>query len=169
MVVFDTCHHWKKARGFTFIETLVVISITLTLLGLASMSMLGSQRTANLTEALDIFIADLRSQQVKAMTGETISGVQTAGYGIYIESNRYVLFSGDTYNAADTTNASVPFKSPVYASSIPFPNQTIVFLAKSGEVSNFVQGSNTISISEQHSSKTKTISINQYGVITAIQ
>lgn len=169
MVLFDICHRWKKARGFTFIETLVVISITLTLLGLASMSMLGSQRSANLTEAIDIFIADMRSQQVKAMTGETILGVQSSGYGIYVESNRYVLFSGNTYNAADTTNASVPFKSPVYASSIGFPNQTIVFLAQSGEVSNFVQGSNTISISEQNSSKTKTIYINPYGVITAVQ
>lgn len=155
--------------GFTFIETLIVISIVLTLLSLATMSVLGSQRSANLTEAVDIFVSDLRSQQSKAMMGQTKNGVASAGYGVQIAANQYTLFSGTSYTESDPANTVIQFNPPVYASAIGFPNQSIIFLAGSGEISGFIQGANTVSLNESNSNQSKTIYINQYGVITGVQ
>ncbi len=170
---YINCSSYRKSSirrlGFTFVETLVVISIMLTLLSLATMSVLGSQRSANLTEAVDIFIADLRSQQSKAMMGKTNNGIVSPGYGVHIASNQYTLFSGISYTQSDPTNTVIQFKTPVYANFIGFPGQSIVFLSGSGEIAGYTQGANTVSLSESNSSVTKTIYINAYGVITEVQ
>ena len=169
MKILYTHRHILLSHGFTFVETLAVVSIVLTLLGLASVNLISFQRSANITEAVDTLVADIRNQQTKAMSGETTQGASTGGYGVYFDTNRYILFSGTTYSAAATTNSVIPLKSPIYADSILFPNQSLVFLARSGEVSGFVNGSNSIILKEQNGTKSRKISINQYGVITTIQ
>lgn len=155
--------------GFTFIETLIVMSVTLTLLGLATMSVLGSQRSANLTEAVDIFVSDLRNQQSKAMSGETKNGTVPAGYGVYVSANQYTLFSGTSYIEGDPSNTVIEFKQPISAGPIGFPDQSVIFLAGSGEILGFTQGANTVTLRETNSNQSKSIHINPYGVITEIQ
>jgi hypothetical protein len=51
--------------------------------------------------------------------------------------------------------------------STTFPSSQIVFLRRSGEISGFVNGSNTITVTNTADGETKTLSINQLGVINS--
>jgi len=155
-------------QGFTFIEVMVIMGMMAILVGFATINLIGAQRKASLTQTVDTLTADLRGQQTKAMTGQIKNGSVPAGYGIYFETNRYVLFSGSSYNAGDSSNASVPLTPPITVSAVTFPNSRILFATKSGELNGFISGSNTVTLKEGTSGQTKTIHLNQYGVVNLI-
>lgn len=156
-----------KNNGYTFIEIIVVVGIFSIMIGLATISLLGSQRSANLTQVVDVLVSDVRSQQTKAMTGESVFGIVPAGYGIYLEADKYTLFSGVAYIPSDPANSTVLLSVPIRISSIGFTGSTLLFLPKSGEISGFVPGSNYVVIQESNSGRSRTITLNQYGVITS--
>ena len=157
-----------KSHGFTFIEVIVVMGVMATFLGIGVISLVGSQRKASVTQAVDTLVSDLRSQQTKAMVGATVGGMVPAGYGIYFQANRYVLFSGASYNSLDPSNASVPILSPLTISTIGFSGSAVIFLAKSGEVAGFTSGADSVAVRQNDSGQTKTIRLNRYGVVTSI-
>ncbi len=155
-------------RGFTLVETIMVMGIMATFLGIVTVGVLGFQRRASLSEVTNILVSDLQAQQVKAMTGASVSGSVPTGYGIYFEPNRYVLFSGSSYSPSDPANASVSLASPVSISSVGFGGNTVVFLRRSGEILGFVAGADDITIATDNG-ETKTIRLNRYGVVTLVQ
>lgn len=157
-------------RGFTFIETVVIMGMVATLSGLVTLNVIASQHRASLTEAIDVFISDIHGQQTKAMTGaRTVSGGSTPGYGVHVEADRYVLFAGDSYDPNDPSNASVLFPSPIRASAIGFPGANYIFASASGEALGYVAGTAFVTLTNTENGQVNTIRLNRYGVVTALQ
>ena len=102
------------------------------------------------------------------MTGTIENGKVQNGYGLRFELTRYILFRGASYNASDTTNAVVPLDSRVTFSTISFPNGSIVFASKSGEIVGYASASSSLTVSQLDSGEVKTLQLNHYGIIASI-
>src|SRR5689334_15423888 len=94
----------QQRQGFTIIEIIVVVAIFATLMSIGYIRATDIQRRAPLTATVDTLIGDLRGQQTKAMSGDARSGASNDNYGIYFQSNAYILFKG-TYSSSNPANA----------------------------------------------------------------
>lgn len=155
----------KAQKGITFVELVIVLSILLTLLGIVSINLLYTQNSASLNSSVDTLISDIRNQQLKAMSGGTEGRINPDSYGILFETNSYTLFHGNTFNPNDPTNFRINFSDQIRLSNITFPNSRIIFSKGTGDVLNFINGLNTLSIENTGSTRQKTIELNAIGVI----
>ncbi len=157
-------HRLSFQKGFTIIELVLAMSIFGVLAGLVTINLLGAQRSSSLSGTVNTFIADLKSQQIKAMVGDTEGRGSTSTYGLSIEPNQYVLYYG-TYSAGLGANFTVEMPTGVQVST-DAPNDKIIFSLGSGEVSGLTNGTYTINF--QDSSSQKEVTINKYGVVTGV-
>lgn len=158
-----------KRRGFTIIEVLITMGIIAVLLALSSINLLGAKNKVSLNSSVNVFVSDLAQQQLKAIVGNTeVSGGNPDAYGIYFQTGSYVLFHGTNYVPADTSNFTVNLGDNIQFANIVFPQNKIVFATGSGELFGFVNGSNTVAIKNTITSEQKTVTLNQYGVITQV-
>lgn len=151
--------------GLTLVELLLVVGILSVLFGIGFVGISNTQAIFTNNSSASVLISDLKNQQVKAMVGDTEGRGIPDNYGIKILSNKYVLFHGNTYNAADSANFSVPVDTG-YTLNTTFPNTTALFASNSGELVNFVSGQNSITLEDTRSGQNKTIQINKYGTVT---
>lgn len=154
-------------KGFTLTELIVVMGILTILLSFVTLNLVNIQQKTSQRSTLDVLIADIKDQQNKAMAGGTKSG-QNTDYGIYFEANRYILFQGSSYVSGDSSNFAVNLDSGLTFTNILFPSSQIVFQRVSGEVIGFTSGQNTVTLTNSSNNDQKTIQINRYGVITAV-
>lgn len=159
---------YRDRRGVTFVEIIVVIGILITLIGMASISFVPVRSGASLNTAITTLLADLKSQQIKAMVGDTEGTGANENYGIYFEQNKYTLFRGSGYSPSDPSNFSVVIDEQVEISGILFPSSSIIFSIGNGDVIGFSSGQNSITLRDTTSGQQKTIIINRYGVITSV-
>ncbi len=153
----------NNSYGFTLVELVLVLGIILTLFGMTMFNLVGTQQTSEVGTTADTLVSDMASQQTKAMLGiGTSSGTN---YGIYFQTDRYVLFKGNYYNPADSTNFTVMLNSGLQFSNITFPQDSIIFSSVTGTASGFLSGANSVSVGESDGTKTKTISVNRYGIV----
>lgn len=155
-------------QGFTLPELVIVISILVLLLSLITINLLRPQHRASTSAALATLMADLRQQQLKAMVGDTEGSGTPISYGVYLNTNSYILFRGTTYATGNPGNFSVPLESPLQITAT-FPGSQIVFQAGSGEVAGFVSGANTVTVSNPNGSTTNTLTIDRYGTVVSAQ
>lgn len=149
-------------KGFTLIELVVVMGIFVALLGIATINLSGAQSRTTLNSAVEVFIADLKSQQLRAMAGEEDSTGGPAPYGVHFENSEYILFQGASYLSSDPGNFDVSL--PTGTEFFPISSD-IIFASGSGEVSaDFV-----ITIRRTGSTAQKTINLNRYGVVEEIE
>ncbi len=151
--------------GFTLIEIILVMAIIATLLGLGSVNLLSSQNKSSLATSVNTLISDLKSQQLKAMSGDTEGRGVADSYGIYFQSGSYTLFHGTTYSASDPANFTVSL-NPDLTLTTTFTGSTIIFTKGSGQITGFVPGANTISLTTP--AGTKTLHFNTYGVVSQV-
>lgn len=154
-------------RGVTLIETLVVIGILLTLIGIASVSFLPFRSKSTLDTAITTLISDIKSQQIKAVAGDTEGRGTNDHYSVHFETNSYTLFHGSIFNPSDTSNFTVALNDGIQMEPT-FPSSQIIFSIKSGEVISFSETQNSITLEDTVEGSSKTVSINRYGVITSI-
>lgn len=157
----------KNNKGLTLIELLLVIGILSVLFGIAFVSITNIKVISGNNSVNVVMISDLKTQQIKAMTGDTEGRGVPDNYGVKILSNKYILFHGLSYNVADSSNFAVPVDSG-FVLSTTFPNSTIVFASESGQLVGYVANQNTISITSTPSGQIKTLQFNAYGTITTI-
>ncbi len=157
-----------RQSGFTLIEILLVLGILGLLFGIGLLSIGNIQVVTQNNASSSVIISDLKTQQIKAMVGDTEGRGVPDNYGIKILSDRYILFHGMTYSATDTANFSIPIASG-YTLASTFPSTTILFASNSGELVNFSQGQDTITVTHTASSKQQIIRLNKYGTITNLQ
>ena len=157
-----------RKRGFVLIELIIVFGMLAILIGMATINVFGSGRKASLTATVDTLVADLRSQQTKAMTGTTDSSGLPPAYGLHFDANRYVLFRGASYSASLSSNAAVPLDTRVRFTNIQFTNGNVVFASRSGEFIGYVSPSDTVTINQLDSGESKVVQLNRYGIITSI-
>lgn len=149
----------KWRAGFTLPELILVMGILAILFGFVSQSLISSQHRVSVTSSVSQLVADIKLQQSKAMWGDTEGRAATDNYGIYLNSNQYILFHGSTYSSGNPDNIPIDLESSVTVS----PQQAFIFAKGSGEIMNYGPSADTITISSP--SDSKTIEFNQYGVI----
>ena len=154
--------------GFSLIEFLIVIGLFVFLTGLIVFNLSKAQQHTSIHEVLNSVIADIRNQQLKAMNGDTETRGINDSYGIYFQQNNYILFHGTVYSANDPANYTITLDSGMQFTNIKFPGSSLIFAKGSGEIIGFVNGSNTITVRNNNSNETKTITINEYGVVTGV-
>lgn len=159
---------FKTSRGFTLVEILMVMVISLTIMGLSAVSLLRTQQVTNINNSVGQIISDINSQQLKAMVGATDGTSASSSYGIFFIQDSYVLFRGTSYSPTDSTNTVISLEKNINISNISFPSSSIVFSRQSGEIVGFSPGNNSLTINYIASNEQRTITINRYGVVTSI-
>ena len=160
-------HKLQTSRGLILIELLLVLGILSILFAIGIVSLTNIRVISGNSSAGVVLISDLKTQQIKAMTGDTEGRGVPDNYGVKILTDRYVLFHGLSYNPSDTSNFSVPVDNG-YLLSSTFPDSTIIFASESGQLVGFVTNQDTISITSTPSGQVKTFQFNAYGTITNI-
>jgi len=152
----------RTQHGFTLIELIVVLSLVITLLGITTINLVGSQQAASLNSAVEILSADLKQQQLRSMIGDTEGRATSDSYGIHFDSNQYVFFHGTTYSASDNTNFVSSLTDDM---QINHPGFNIVFSKISGEI----PADTIIELKDNTNSKLKRIHLNTFGIITQVE
>ncbi|MCL4338328.1 hypothetical protein M1271_01415 [Patescibacteria group bacterium] len=155
-------------KGMSIVELVVVMAFFLILSGTITVNLLGLQQRTTLSSSLTTLINDIKSQQLKAQTGDAQGGTSDGNFGIYFESTKYTLFNGSVYNQSDPSNLVINLGENITFPNISFPLGSLVFIKGSGEISGFTPGSDTIVIRNTASNEQNTIMLNRYGVITSV-
>lgn len=150
------------SAGFTLIETIVVVSIIVTLLGFITISLVRSSQTVSLTSMQEILVTELKQQQLKSMIGDTEGRSTSDSYGIHFDSNRYITFHGSTYSSGDSSNSIFNLDSNMQFNN---PNFDIIFSKLSGQIA----AATIIELQDNTNSKFKRIHLNIYGVVTQVE
>lgn len=118
-------------RGFTLIEAIITIGLSLILLGIGIMALARPQSQASVAATTNILVSELKLQQLRAMGGDSGSQTLAANQGIRIEPNRYIVFTGSAY-AGSTNQFTTSMPKGVSFSGATFPLD-IIFTKRSGE------------------------------------
>lgn len=159
--------HLIKKNGFTYMELLIVVAIFLILIGVITVSLAQTRNSVSLSSEIEKLLLDIKTQQMKAIVGSTEGRTTADSYGFYFEQNKYTLFHGSAYNPTDSTNVPVNLDSGMQFVNISFPSSILLFSKRSGEMTGFAVGSNTITVRSLSDSQDRTITVNRYGVITS--
>ncbi len=154
----------SQQGGFTLVELLVVIVIIALLFVLSTINLGHAQSSASVNSVTDTLLADLKAQQLLAMSGDMGSNTTQQAHGIYFQSNSYTLFADTTYNSADTNNYTVNISPDTLTTT--FPGNDVTFEVGDGTITGFTSGDNTITITG--TSQTQTITLDRYGA-TSVQ
>lgn len=157
----------KTQEGFTLIELLVVLSLFASFFVLATVRLFSSVQQTTSTSTLTMLISDIKSAQIKAMTGDTQGTGSNNNYGIYFGNNQYTLFTG-SYIPGNATNFSIPLGGNLQFINNTIPAGQLIFLKGSGEVSGYVSGQDGVTLTDTQSAEQKTITVNRYGVIKSV-
>ena len=157
-----------KQKGLALIEVIIVIGILAIFSTVTGFSLIRSRNVVSLDSTISSLIDNIRSQQLQSMNGYDQGGVQTPYYGIYFETNRYTLFHTQTYQSGDTNNFVVNLEPNTTFVTIDFPQSQIVFASTSGEINNFNNSQNFITVQNSNSNEQKTLYFNRFGVVYEI-
>lgn len=159
---------FKKNKGFTLLEILIVMAVVLILMSFASINLFNLPSSATIDTTVDTLVEDIKTQQIKAMVGDTEGRGVPDMYGIYFTSSSYVMFHGTVYAPNNPDNFESSLTSG-YSVSTTLPSSTLVFTKGNGEISNFSGTQNTITVKDNKTGKEKIVLLNKYGTIVDIQ
>ena len=143
--------HWRQSRpGLTLVELLVVMGVFAIIFSFATINLLKPQRKAGVDAAASTLVSDIKEQQTKAMASDSGSAGDLQNHGIYFENNRYILFQGSSYQAANPLNFSVDL-SPNTIILNNLPSSQIVFGKNNGLWPNFNDNTKTIVVRKYNS------------------
>ncbi|MBI4119667.1 MAG: prepilin-type N-terminal cleavage/methylation domain-containing protein [Parcubacteria group bacterium] len=138
-------------RGFTLIEIVITVGIFLIVMGIGLFVGLDFYRGSALTAERDTVVSILRSAR-----SDAFNNLHELPHGIFIDADRYILFSGASYASRDPQFDEVIFKSPAVDAS---GTQEIVFQ----QLSATTGASGTIILS--YDTRSVTIEVNGEGRI----
>lgn len=150
-------------KGIALVELLVVMGIFAVLIVFATVNLSGARDTTVLAISVDTIVTDVKSQQFKAMVGDTDGTGDSDSYGIYFESSRYTLFKGASFVPGAPSNFTIMLESGVEFSSITFLNSSLIFSQSTGEVVGWAQGNNSITVKNSLSGQANVITVNRIG------
>lgn len=157
----------RNEEGFTFPEVIVILGIVAVLFGIVTVGLLRIQRSPQVRTTATILMTDIKSQQLKAMMGDTGGSGMRDLYGVAVEPSRYVLFAGNTYIPGSPTNAPVEI-GPALVASTTIPGGTLLFAKGSGEIIGHIDGADTVTLTNIDNGQAVTLRVNEYGVVTEL-
>ncbi len=119
-------------KGFSLLEVMVVMGLVAILAALTVTNLIRPQTTASLDGVVSTLMADIKSQQLKAMVGDSISAASAQEHGVRIQPTTYTLFKGASYSAGDTDNFTLQQGSDISLSTT-FPSSVLIFTKAAGE------------------------------------
>lgn len=157
----------SSKSGFTLLEVIIIVGITAVLLAIASLNLSNINPKASLDGTVQTLVADIKRQQIRAMSGEINKTGNPDNYGIYFSGTKYTLFHGSVYSPTAGDNYDVNLDQIQVVSN--FPLSSIVFNKNSGVIAGFQADKNTITLTQNTNNLTKIITINKYGAIESVQ
>ncbi len=154
----------NRSAGFTLLELVIVIAVTLALLAFATINLFNLPSATTIDTASNTLVEDIKTQQIKAMVGDTEGRGVPDTYGIYFMPTSYVFFHGAAYIANSPDNFTSSLASG-YTITTTFPSSTLVFNKGSGEIVNFSNTQDSITVTDGRTGKQKTMVLNKYGTI----
>lgn len=156
----------QKQKGFTLVETLVVLGLVTILFGLGARSFSAIEKEDRLQAWADEVEATLSLARAQAISGASLSDSQSLPFGVYFSQTEFILFPGETYPPQDSRNFKKELPQSLYFSTIDLPaGENIVFQKITGEVINFDPNHHQLILQEKNSQRKRIISINQVGVV----
>lgn len=140
------------------------MAITLVLLALVAFNFKGASRSASVFSVISTLTVDLQHQRNKSMLG-----IDGSRHGIYFEADKYYLFEGVQYDPDSSDNFRVDIADNIFISSVLFAGNQIIFASGSGEIVDFVQNSDKITLTESTTGSQKTLTINKLGTPVSAQ
>lgn len=153
----------KNTVGFSLIELLVVMGVFGLLVSFFSINLIRPQTTSRLLSATDLLLSDLKSQQLKAMVGETEGQLTSGKFGINFSQDKYTLFAGNNFIQGGSSNLVVTLESNLRFSEINLPQNQIQFATVSGEVVGYEPLQNTLILKDTVTNEQKQITILKLG------
>lgn len=150
--------------GFTLIEMSVVVGLFLMFFAISTISLSSLIPRANIVTSYESLQSDIKNQQLKAMTGNTEGAGDGSAYGIYLENNQYVLFTGPAYSPEATDNFTIRLSQGLTISEITFPSSSIVFLQNSGEIPGFSESESSFKLISNNNDE-YLFNLNSLGVV----
>lgn len=164
-------------RGFTLVELLVVISITILLSTLVLANYRGGESQLALQRSANKLAQDVRRAEEMAMSAKEHQGNVPPGYGIYLEENNnyYLLYAdiheNEKYDGADQIVEEIYLESKVYIKDVQPASLSINFkppdpeVKISGQVIDDANLATIILSLKTDSTKEKIIKVNKAGLI----
>ncbi len=124
----------EQDRGFTLIEILVVMAITVLVTGFLVANFSRSRTDLNQV-ALTVTNA-VREAQSNALTGSLVRGTYRCGYGIHFQSDGYLIFAGPDAHLVDCTTQNRTYDAGVDTtiSTGLLPNQSLEIVQPAPDV-----------------------------------
>ncbi len=146
-----------KALGI--IEILIFVAILAIVITLVEVNFASFSKEVNVDQTANSIISVMRSAQ-----NNTVGSNNQTTYGVYFESNKYVLFKGSAYNPSDLTNITYAIPSSLELSTIAVSGgSSVIFTHIDGSTTN--TGTLILRI-KSDTATTRTIIIEQSGNIT---
>ncbi|MBI4226096.1 type II secretion system protein [Candidatus Roizmanbacteria bacterium] len=158
----------KYHAGFSLPELLIVLTILAVLFSLTAINLLTAYHKNTLHTSVTTLTSDLKHQQLKAMVGDTEGQTSSSPYGIFFQPNNYTLFRGSAYSSSEASNFIIALNSDLQFSNILVPDSQVIFAKGNGEISNYIENFNYVTLKNIRTDETKTIQINQLGTILNI-
>lgn len=148
-------HQLKAQGGFTLVELLVVISITL-VLAVAAVPIYGNlQVSSQLNENSSLII-----QTVRQARERSVARLNNSAHGVYITSTSYALYQGSSYATRDSSYDRVTTLDSAVSLSTTLVSKEVNFSRGIGMPNNI----GTITLTHE-AQGTKTITINSFGMV----
>jgi len=97
----------KLTGGFSLIEILIVMALVGLVGGFALFVSMETFRGSSFHADRDLLIAALQRARAESMNNTCLGSCSDGlAHGVHIQSDKYVVFQGNTYNAADPLNQS---------------------------------------------------------------
>lgn len=148
----------RRKSGFTLVEVVLVLSILVIFFGLSALYYQTTQVRTDLNAQASNFVGFLRLAQSSAEAGKG-----DTSHGIHVENDRYVIFTGTTYNQSSPSNYEVILPDTIQISeySLNGGSSDIVFNAPNGETDDY----GTATFSSNRINQTKIVTITNAGAI----
>jgi Tfp pilus assembly protein FimT len=160
MSSFFTHTSRQSQSGFSLAEIIVVVASTAILATIIFLSFSGAQKNQALKNETENVVALIKEAQAKTLAGDGASQ-----YGVHLQSDKAVLFTGSSYSSGASTNRTLLFNTTVTVASITLTGggSDIVFSKLTGETPQYGTFiiKNTSTTANQ-----KTITVNKLGLIT---
>lgn len=146
-------------KGFSLTEILIVVAISIVLLTIVVSAFSGFNKNQSLNSTVSEVTSVLN--EARALT---LASYDNKAYGVHFQSDKVILFKGNSFSSSDPSNKTTTISSKISISDITLSGggDNIIFQRLTGKTSQ--NGTITLSLISDPS-KSKTITVEVSGII----